>query len=208
MKKILSLLLIFILTFLCNGCNQKEELSENKDVKYTIATYKPSREHLQDFDNCGIIFDVWYMPFKEKLEKTITTDELPYDYETIHYGEDTKPGVYVDTIKVEKDGKEYVIIHTLTIEQGTAVDVVKDFDLIMVPNPLKANSILFINAEFSDEERNGLVVEVFNAVGQCIYMETPTVYPIAVDGLNTTGVYVVRVITGNGKSYLDKVIVE
>ena len=142
------------------------------------------------------------------IEKTITTDELPYDYETIHYGENTKPGIYVDTIKVEKDGKEYVIIHTLTIEQGTAVDVVKDFDLIMVPNPLKVNSTLFINAEFSDEERNGLVVEVFNAVGQCIYMETPTVYPIAVDGLNTTGVYVVRVITGNGKSYLDKVIVE
>lgn len=142
------------------------------------------------------------------IEKTITTDDLPYDYETIHYGEDTKPGVYVDTITVEKDGKEYVIIHTLIIEQGTAVDVVKDFDLIMVPNPLKANSTLFINADFSVEERNGLVVEVFNAVGQRIYMDAPSIYPIEINGLNNSGVYIVRVITGTGKSYQDKVIVE
>ncbi len=142
------------------------------------------------------------------IEKTITIDELPYKYGSIHYDENTKPGVYVDTIVVKKDGKEYVIIHTLTVEKGTAVEVVKDFDLIMVPNPLRANSTLFINAEFTVEEREGLVVEVFNAVGQRIYLDTPASNPITVDGLNTTGVYVVRVITGNGKSYLDKVIVE
>lgn len=143
------------------------------------------------------------------VEFTITTDDLPYDYETIHYGEDTKPGVYVDTVTVvAEDGSEYVVVHTLTIEQGTAVDDVNNFDLIMVPNPLKANSTLFINADFTIEEREGLVVEIFNAVGQRIYLDTPSIYPIAVDGLNTTGVYVVRVITGNGKSYLDKVIVE
>ena len=143
------------------------------------------------------------------VEFTITTDDLPYDYETIHYGEDTKPGVYVDTVTVvAEDGSEYVVVHTLTIEKGTAVDDVNNFDLIMVPNPLKANSTLFINADFTIEEREGLVVEIFNAVGQCVYVDTPSIYPIAVDGLNTTGVYVVRVITGNGKSYLDKVIVE
>ena len=101
-----------------------------------------------------------------------------------------------------------MVVHTLTIEKGTAVEDVNVFDLIMVPNPLKANSTLFINADFTVEEREGLVVEVFNAVGQRIYVEIPTIYPIAVEGLNATGVYVVRVITGNGKYYLDKVIVE
>ena len=142
------------------------------------------------------------------VDFTITTDNLPYEYESISYDESTAPGVYVDTITVVKDEAVYVIVHTLTITQGTAVDDTRNFDLIMVPNPLKVNSTLFINADFTDVEREGLLVEVFNAVGQRIYVETPTIYPIAVEGLNTTGVYVVRVITGNGKSYLDKVIVE
>ena len=142
------------------------------------------------------------------FETTITTDELPYTYETLYYDENTKPGVYIDTLVLERDGEEYVIIHTLTVEEGTAVDVVRNFDLIMVPNPVFANHTLYINADFTIEEREGLMVEVFNAVGQRIYVDTPTIYPIGIDGLNTTGVYVVRVITGNGKSYQGKVIVE
>ena len=143
------------------------------------------------------------------VDFTITTDNLPYDYETIHYGEDTPAGVYVDTITVkDKDGNAYVIVHTLTIEQGTAVDVVKDFDLIMVPNPLHANATLYINANFTIEEQDGLIVEVFNAVGQRVYVDTPVIYPIGINGLNNTGVYVVRIITGDGKSYQGKVIVE
>ena len=143
------------------------------------------------------------------VEFTITTDDLPYEYESIYYDESTEPGVYVDTVTItDVNGDEYVVVHTLTIKKGTPVEDVNVFDLIMVPNPLKANSTLFINADFTVEEREGLVVEVFNAVGQRIYVEIPTIYPIAVEGLNTTGVYVVRVITGNGKYYLDKVIVE
>ena len=142
------------------------------------------------------------------MEKTITTDELPYEYESIYYDENTKPGVYVDTLVLEKDGNEFVIIHTLTVEEGTAVDVVRNFDLIMVPNPVVANHTLYINADFTVEEREGLMVEVFNAVGQRIYVDTPNIYPIEIDGLNITGVYVVRVVTGDGKSYQGKVIVE
>ncbi len=143
------------------------------------------------------------------VEFTITTDDLPYDYETIHYGEDTKPGVYVDTIVItDKNGDKYVVVHKLTIEAGTAVEEVRAIDLIMVPNPVHVNGTLFINAEFTTEERDGLVVEVFNSIGQRVYMDTPFVYPIAINGLNATGVYVVRVVTGNGKSYFGKVIVE
>ena len=142
------------------------------------------------------------------MEKTITTDELPYEYESIYYDENTKPGVYVDTLVLEKDGNEFVIIHTLIVEKGTAVDVVRNFDLIVVPNPVVANHTLYINADFTVEEREGLMVEVFNSVGQCIYVDTPNIYPIEINGLNITGVYVVRVVTGDGKSYQGKVIVE
>ena len=78
------------------------------------------------------------------MDVDITTDELPYSYKTIYYDENTKPGVYVDTIvDTDKEGKEYVIIHTLTVKEGTALDVVNNFDLIMVPNPVNVNNTLY-----------------------------------------------------------------
>ena len=134
---------------------------------------------------------------------------MPYEYESIYYDENTEPGTYVDTITVVmEDGSEFVIVHTLVIEKGTAVEDVDVFDLIMVPNPLKANSTLYINADFTVEEREGLVVEVFNAVGQIVYRDESVVHPIAITGLNQPGLYVVRISTADGKSYLGKVIVE
>ena len=51
------------------------------------------------------------------------------------------------------------------------------------------------------------MVEVFNSIGQRVYMDTPSIYPIEINALNDSGVYVVRVVTGNGKSYQDKIII-
>lgn len=143
------------------------------------------------------------------VEKEITTDDLPYEYETLIYDETTQPGTYVDTIVVTmEDGSEYVIVHTLTIVLADAVQSVDFIDLMLVPNPLTVNSTLYINAEFSASEREGLVVEVFNSVGQIIYRDEPTEYPITVAGLNQRGLYIVRILTAEGKSYSGKVIVE
>lgn len=142
------------------------------------------------------------------VEFEITTEQLPYEYETLYYDESTEPGVYVDTITINRDGNVFVVVHTLTVKQGTPVDNVVDFDLIMIPNPVRVNNTLYINAQFTIEERSGLIVEVFNAVGQRVYMDAPSIYPIEINGLNNSGVYVVRVVTGNGNLYQGKVIVK
>lgn len=171
------------------------------------GTYKLELESVDGCDSTIVLNltvlggDTTYVEFE------ITTDQLPYEYETLYYDENTKPGVYVDTITVNRDGNEYVIVHTLIVKQGTFVEDVEDFDLIIVPNPVRVNNTLYINAEFPMEERNGLIVEVFNAVGQRVYMDTPSIYPIEINALNDSGVYVVRVVTGNGKSYQDKIII-
>jgi hypothetical protein len=114
----------------------------------------------------------------------------------------------VDTIVVETENCEEIIIHTLIVEQGVAVDNVNSYDLIMVPNPVTVNGTLYINAEFTPEERDGMVVEVFNAIGQRVYVEYPSIYPIEITGLAERGMYVVRIIAGDGKSYTGKIIVE
>jgi hypothetical protein len=143
------------------------------------------------------------------IEKSITTSELPYEYQTIKYDKSTLPGTYIDTIVVKTGNCEEVIVHKLTITKDPVdVDNVSTRDLIMVPNPVAVNGTLYINAEFTTDERNGLIVEVFNAIGQCVYSDRPTVYPIEVSGLAERGMYIVRIITGDGKSYQGKIIVE
>lgn len=144
-----------------------------------------------------------------RVKYEITTNELPYEYETIYYDETTAPGTYVDTIVVKmEDDSEYVIIHTLTIVLADAIENLNLIDLTLVPNPLKVNSVLYVNAEFSTSEREGLVVEVFNSVGQIVYRDEPAEHPIRIIGLNQRGLYIVRISTADGKSYLGKVIVE
>lgn len=143
-----------------------------------------------------------------RVEFTITTDDLPYEYQGLYFDKTTYPGIYVDTIVVETENCEEIIIHTLVVEQGVAVDNVNSHDLIMVPNPVAVNGTLYINAEFTPEERDGLVVEVFNAIGQRVYVEYPSIYPIEVTGLAERGMYIVRIVAGDGRSYIGKIIVE
>ncbi len=142
------------------------------------------------------------------VEFEITTEDLPYDYETIHYDENTPPGTYVDTILISHDNVDYVIIHTLTIILADAIDNVSVTSLSIVPNPLKVNQVLYIDNEFTAEEQNGLVVEVFDILAQRVYADVSMDYPIAIEGLTQAGVYVVRITTGIGTIYQGKVLVE
>ena len=139
----------------------------------------------------------------------ITTNDLPFEYETLYYDENTQPGTYVDTLVIDnEDGSKYVIIHTLIVHLYDAVDNISIKDLIMYPNPVAINSTLSVVAEFTSEERDGLFVEVFNAIGQRVYVDSPIVYPIQISGLIERGVYLVRITTGNGDLYQGKVVVK
>ncbi len=141
----------------------------------------------------------------------ITTDELPFEYGTLYYDENTQPGTYVDTLDIQnEDGSKYVIIHTLIVREatGVAVDNIDANTLIMYPNPVSANTTLYVSAEFTSEEREGLYVEVFNAIGQRVYVDTPSIYPVQINGLSERGIYMVRITTGTGKLYQGKVLVK
>jgi hypothetical protein len=96
----------------------------------------------------------------------------------------------------------------LIVQVSDALDNVEMQSLVLAPNPLKANQILYIFNEFTVEERNGLVVELFDILGQCVYAVEPDTYPIAINHLNQTGIYLVRITTGMGTVYQGKILFE
>lgn len=139
---------------------------------------------------------------------TITTDELPYEYMDLYYDIATAPGVHEEIIEIKAENCEDIIVHTLVVLLADDVENVEVSDLVLVPNPIKANNTLYVEAEFTVNERRDMLVEVFNAVGQRVIVDAPTVYPVAIDGLSERGVYVVRIITGEGTVYQGKVVVQ
>ena len=126
----------------------------------------------------------------------------------LYYGVATEPGTYEETIIIEAENCKDVIFHTLIVDVNDAIDNVNVTDLILVPNPVKANNTLYVEAEFSVEERSDMTIEVFNAVGQRVFVNKPSIYPIEIKGLSDLGVYMVRIITGVGSVYQGKVVVQ
>ena len=214
-----------------NGCDSIVNLTATvlPDLRQTInATIKDGEKYnengfnglsrqgkytleLESVDGCDSTITLNLFVIKSDttyVNVEITTDDLPYEYESITYDEETEPGTYVDTIVVVKDDVEYVIIHTLIVTVGDAIESIHVESLTMVPNPLKANQTLYITNEFTMEERNGLVVELFDMLGQRVYADVPKGYPITVEGLSQSGLYVVRITTGTGVIYQGKILFE
>ena len=96
----------------------------------------------------------------------------------------------------------------MIITIADALDDVMSQNLVIVPNPLRANQTLYIINDFTAEERIGLFVEMFDISGRRVLFDEPRNYPIAVDYLNQSGIYVVRIVTGTGDVYTGKVLFE
>ena len=121
----------------------------------------------------------------------------------------TESGVYIDSL-VNQYGCDSIVVLTLSIEDSPIVgfESTELLELVLTPNPVQIGEELLINATFSAEELEGMIVEVFNAVGQCVYTSQPVVTPIAITGLPQAGVYMVNITTTSGNRYQGKVIVK
>jgi hypothetical protein len=117
----------------------------------------------------------------------------------------TKAGKYTEAF-VTSLGCDSIV--NLTLEFITAIDNVYALPLTIAPNPIGGGQITYVNREFTVEEQRGLRIEIVNSVGQIISMEYPTQYPIAVKGIEVSGLYYIRVITGTGDLYVGKLIVK
>ncbi len=147
------------------------------------------------------------------VSDTVTTDELPYEYLDLYYGEDTRPGTYRDTITAEAgDGGECrtVIVHTLTVEAttwwgGTEAD---GRGLVIAPNPVEVGGTVTLGIELTAAERTGASVSVYSTAGAMVKsMAVPEDGDITMTCWFSPGVYMVRLTTGTGVQYHGKVIV-
>ena len=147
------------------------------------------------------------------VNDTVTTDELPYEYLDLYYGEDTRPGTYRDTITAEAGAEgecSTVIVHTLTVEAttwwgGAETDV---RGLVIAPNPVEVGGTVTLGIELTAAERDGATVCVYSAAGAMVKsVDVPEEGDITMTCWFSPGVYMVRLTTGTGEQYNGKIIV-
>ena len=80
-------------------------------------------------------------------------------------------------------------------------------NLTIAPNPVTLSQYAVINYDFTDEEKVGLYVEIYNYQGVKITRFEPVAYPINLPTGLAQGVYYVKVITGTNRIFGVKLIV-
>ena len=141
------------------------------------------------------------------VEQNITIDELPYTFASKVYDENTEIGIYTDEIFVEHDSCSSVVVLTLKVEEPVGVDNIELSDLVLYPNPVQAGDMINIEGNFTMEELDGMYVEVYTMLGSCIYSSQFTTLNSQLS-IDNRGLYIVRVIAGNGTIYQGKIIVK
>lgn len=103
--------------------------------------------------------------------------------------------VYVTT----DDGREY-------FSEEICID--KEKELKVYPNPVAKGEPVTIDYDFSEAQKKGLYIDVYNSAGLNIYHDVPTEFPIVIPGQLGHGYYFILITTGEDKNMGAKFIVK
>ena len=163
-------------------------------------------QHLQNEFGCDSVLQVAVAVIEPVYVQT-TVNIQPGDTYNFAGNTYSVAGDYVGYFKTTDFGCDSIVTLKLTI--GTGLNFVEGQSLTMVPNPVLTHQTVTVNYDFTAADKDGLVVELINSVGEVIYASSnPTQYPIQVSGFDVSGFYVVRVTTGTHKVFHGKVIVK
>lgn len=130
------------------------------------------------------------------------------DGETYEFGNNTysQAGEYQSTYYTEEYGCDSIVTLILTV--GTGVDDSYVLPVVIAPNPILGGQSTFVNREWTMEEQNGMRVEILNSVGMLMKEFTPATFPIEINGINVAGVYIIRITSGTGETYIGRLVVK
>lgn len=102
-------------------------------------------------------------------------------------------------------------ICTLHLIDSTATDIDETrrvIDVMVVPNPMKVGETAYISAEWTDEEIDGMIIEVVAATGEVVSQIIPDNLVTTIEKIDLQGIYFIRITTGTNQVYVKKLIVK
>ena len=129
-----------------------------------------------------------------RIAEDILVDQFPYEYDGVVI---EKPSVHAYSY-TSVHGCDSIMVRTFMYELE---------DLMLVPNPANKEDRVLVLSNLTEEDKAGLVVEVYNAIGLKIQAFEPRRFPIELREIDTSGSYMIRVMTGTGKILTTKLII-
>ncbi len=129
-----------------------------------------------------------------RLDENVMVKKFPYEYDGTWIEE---PGVHTFNY-TSVHGCDSIMVCSFMYETT---------ELMLLPNPANKEDKVLMLYNFTEDEKSGLTVEVYNAVGLKILSVKPTRFPIELPEIDTSGSYVIRVITGTGRVLTSKLII-
>lgn len=136
----------------------------------------------------------------------ISEAELPYQYADTTFDIGTVSGEYLIHAQTVA-GCDSIVHLTLTVG-GSGIGMLGDDGYFNItPNPVHVQAPAYIHYDFTEAEKDGMLVEVFTGTGNKVQGFAPEVFPINVGKyLFAPGVYMVRVTTGTGEVLVGRII--
>ena len=105
------------------------------------------------------------------------------------------------------------MLRLMMIDENTAHIFVSETKCVnahtisIIPNPVAAGQSAVIEYYFSESDKQGLYVDIYDNVGLLYYHIEPTTYPIVLPSNLAIGIYNIKVVTGLGQIFNVKLIV-
>ena len=129
-----------------------------------------------------------------RIEEEVLVENFPYQYD----------GTWIDFPSVHTF--DYTSVHGCDSIMVCSFIPIQE-EVLLYPNPARRIERPVILYNFTPEEKAGLVVEVYNSVGLKVQSLEPERFPIELKEIETSGSYVIRIVTGTGKILSAKLII-
>ena len=179
-----------------------------------VATERPQTLELVSSEGCDSIVTLNLLMVEDgetrDVERTITTDQLPFEFYGEVFDEDTEEDVYHRTVTVSTpDGCTATVNLTLTVGEPVedGIDGVRVHSLILSPNPIEPGGRVEVMLDLGFNDMKEIRVQVFSSTGAVLQDYTPGYGKLFISGLYTSGVYMVRITDAKGNVYQGKIVV-
>ena len=173
------------------------------------GSYPVRRESVDGCDSTVTLNLIVIDPYNPvKVERSISRDELPYTFYGETFDANTPDGATTRTVTISNSRCSGTVELTLYVNVSDAVDNIRHTGLLtLTPNPVNAGEEVTVHLSLNAAQRDGLTVQVFSGTGAMVQSFAPGTEEIVIRGLYSSGVYIVRIIDGTGRTYQGKVIV-
>lgn len=209
------------------GCDSVYELTLTVNASYFIQEQYSICEgdyyqwHYRNLNTDGVYYDSLFTTegCDSVYELTLTVNPTYLVEDSAELAEDgsgymwhgktySVAGDYVDSLSTVFGCDSICILHLANPIHSGVEETSRIIDVKVVPNPVKAGGTAYISADWTDEEIDGMTIEVITATGAVVSRITPETQTTAIGGIGLQGLYFIRITTGTDDVYVRKLIVQ